>query len=465
MSNEVIVIGAIVVFLILLFAEMPVAFALGFTGALGIVALNSFGVASNVLASLPFATASQYTLIVLPMYMLLGAFVMHAGLAERLYAFAHILTRRFPGGLGVATVAACAGFAAVSGSSVATAATIGKVAVTEMTRHGYKERFAAGIVAIAATLGILIPPSIILVIYAVLTGESVGRLYAAGIIPGILSAAVYAITIVILARSAKFVTKERVKVMAGAATSGDGTTVIDGGRAEPDAGSSTAPVRLSAAMIRSALWVALIFLVVVVGLFAGIMTATESAAVAALVAVAILVIERGREGLRSVMGSIRAALSESAAVTSMSFAIMIGAAIFTYFLVAARIPSQISVALTSLDVAPIIIVLLILVALVPLGMFLDSLAILVVVVPLVYPTIIDLGFDGVWFAILMVKMIELSLITPPVGVNCFVISAVAKVKLEAVFRGVLPFYVSELIIIGLLVAFPEIVLFLPNLIP
>lgn len=441
MSGELITIIAIVVFMVLLLIEVPVAWALGISGVVGVVMLTSFKVGTSVLASVPFESTAKYSLIVIPMYILLGTFTMNAGIAERLYDLASRALRRLPGGIGIATVAAGAGFAAVSGSSVATAATIGRVSVRQMERHGYKPSLAAGIVAISATLGILIPPSVVLVIYAILSGESVARLFAAGIIPGILSALAYMVTILILAKR-------------------------KGNIIEPAALASDAPLGTTQDRfggIRSIAFILAIFLTVMVGLYSGIMTPTESAAIAALLGLVVLVIERRKDPGRKRWGTIFRSMSEASGVTSMSFGILIGASVFTYFLVSARVPFNIAQGIASLDIPPLTVVALILLATIPLGMFLDSMSILVIVVPLTYPALTALGLDGVWYGILLVKMIEISLITPPVGMNAFVISAASGVKLESVFRGSVPFIVCELVLVTILLFFPDIVLFLPNL--
>jgi len=441
-SAEFITLLVLGVFIVLLLIEVPVAWSLGIAGVLGVVLLSSSRVASSVLASVPFESTAKYSLIVVPMYILLGTFTMRAGIAERLYAFANRVSRRIPGGIGIATVAACAGFAAVSGSSVATAATIGRTSVGEMERHGYKPSFAAGIVAISATLGILIPPSVILVIYAILSGESVARLFLAGIVPGVLSATAYAVTIAILARRG-----------------------VDASAARPAALPATAgTARNRFAEIRAVLYVLVIFLTVIVGLNSGVMSPTESSAVAALLGLVVLLAEKWKGSKRRLLREAFRSMSEASGITSMSFGILIGASIFTYFLVSARVPFQVAEALTGLDLPPAAIVALILLVTIPLGMFLDSMSILVIVVPLTYPVVTGLGLDGVWYGILLVKMIEVSLITPPVGMNAFVISSASGVKLEAVFRGSVPFIVCELILVALMVLFPQIVVFLPDLV-
>lgn len=442
MSSEV----AITIFVFVLFAgllifEVPIAWCLAISGALGVIMLRSFGIGSGLLGSVPFQATASYTFVVVPLYILLGTLVMKAHVAERVYYVANRVFHRLPGGIGVATVAACAGFAAVSGSSVATAATIGKSSVQEMRRSGYKDTFAVGIVGIAATLGILIPPSLVLIMYGIISGESIARLFAAGVVPGVLSAVVYSVGVIVMAR--------RNIELPAAGAAGPGIDVPKVTRAQAG---------------RSLGYIVLIFTTIMVGIFTGIMTTTESAAIAVMMAVVILFIENRKKKGRDRWFDFSSALAETAGVKSMAFAILIGAAIFTFFLVAARVPYHAAEFLTSLDVAPIVIVVLILVVTIPLGMFLDALSILVIVVPLTYPTLVGLGFDGVWYGILLVKMIEISLLTPPVGLNAFVIASATGIKVERVFRGLLPFVAVELIIVAILVAFPDITLFLPSLV-
>lgn len=432
------------IFAFLLIFEVPIAWCLAISGALGVVMLKTFAIGAGLLGSVPFQATSSYSFIVVPLYILLGTLVMKAGIAERLYSLASRAFRKLPGGIGVATVAACAGFAAVSGSSVATAATIGKSAVLEMKRSGYKDTFATGIVGIAATLGILIPPSLVLIMYGIISGESIARMFAAGVIPGIMSALIYAIAIMMMAR--KNIVAPLAEELAASKSEVTGSKAISGDS------------------LRAIGYIVLIFTTIMVGIFTGVMTATESAAISAVMAIIILFIENRKKQGKEQRRDFTDALAETAGVKSMAFAMLIGAAIFTFFLVSARLPHHAATFLTSLDVPPIMIVIFILIAMIPLGMFLDSLAILVIIVPLTYPTLIDLGFDGVWYGILIVKMIEVSLITPPVGLNAFVLAAATGVKLERVFRGLLPFVVVELIIVAILVAFPDIVLFLPSLV-
>lgn len=487
MSSEFIVLIVLVLFFLMLAIEMPVAFALGSSGAVGVILLHSFDVASSVLANVPYESTAKFSLVVIPLYILLGAMASQAKIPERIYALINRVVGRFRGGMAVATIGACGGFAAVSGSSVATAATLGKISVGQMIRHGYRPELATGIVAIGATLGILIPPSIILIMYSIMSGESIEALFSAGIIPGVLSAMAYIVTALVVLRRQPAATSEDIARYAGEGASavtvggqmnatmersaGGGTAVLDrtalagsgrtAGSGSPSRGTGGESVF---AQWRSVFWLGVILAAVLLGIFTGTTTLTESAGVASLVALVAVLVEHFKGGVRYVVGRVRDALAETASVTSMIFAIVIGAGVFAYFLVSARVPNNVSRFFADLDLPPILIVILLLAMVIPLGMFLESMAVVVIVVPIVYPTIVELGFDGVWFAILLVKVVEIGLLTPPVGMNCFVISGATGIPLERVFKGVLPFLICEVAIVALLIVFPDIVLWLPGVV-
>ena len=518
MSVTVIVTLVMVLFIVLLAIETPVFIALAGSGVVGIMLLRGFTPANTVLETATYDSIASYTLAVIPMYILLGMFALHGDLAARVYRLGSRALGKLPGGIGVATVAACTGFAAVSGSSISTAASIGRISVGEMRRYGYPDSLSAGVVAAAGTLGILIPPSSAMVIYAVLSGESVAQLLAAGVIPGLVLAMIMGVYVMICARSMdRTADGELVTVMATAASeaesnsrrakqssrttsvttdvptlegsvhmAGSETAVRLNGTPQAEfaddyepqnrgGGDSTGTVMASdavddppmhftkAQLIRSALWLGAIFIAIFVGIFTGLYTVTESAAVGALIALVMVLVEHARGDWRGLWKKVSSAALESAAVTSMSFSLLVGAAIFSTFLVMARIPAQFAEMLANLQLPSILIVILILLALIPAGMFLESMSLMVIFVPLVHPAVVELGYEGVWFAILFVIIMELGLITPPVGMNVFVVSMTSKVKLETVFRGVLPFCFLLLLGVAILMAFPEIVLWLPEL--
>jgi len=425
------------IFFVLLASEVPIAFCLGLAGALGVLLSRGFDVASATMAGTPFTAVANYSLSIVPMYILVGMFALHARIAEHVYAVADRLLTRVRGGLGIATISACAGFAAVTGSSVATAATIGKLAIHEMRKRGYSASLAAGMVAAAGTLGILIPPSIILAIYGVLTRESIAALLLAGIVPGIMSALIYSTYVVIK----------------GSAVPED-TTLQDAIR--------NAPIRTLP--WRGVFRVGVLFFIVMIGVYSGLFTVTESGALGALFALIIMMVELRKEGWRKLVSSIKAALEEVSAVTSMAFFIFVGSSIFTFYMVSAGIPTAFTRWVAGLTVAPTLIVAIFLIALIPMGMALDSLSVLIIFVPLTYPVIHALGFSGIWYAILVVKGIELGQITPPVGINVYVVSGVGGVSPEETFRGIAPFAVMDIITAAILFIFPGIILWLPNLV-
>ncbi|MGJ9413211.1 TRAP transporter large permease [Aeromicrobium sp. CF4.19] len=463
MSADLIVVTVLAVLILFLFIEMPVAFALATSGTVGFILLRGSDVAGTTLSSIPFTATSSYTLVIIPLYVALGMFALHGRLAERVYAAARVLLRRLPGGLGVATVAACTGFSAVSGSSLATAASLGKLSVGEMIKVGYQPRFAAGIVAIAGTLGILIPPSVVMVIYGVLARESVAELLVAGIVPGVLCAIAFATLIVFRARAMIDVPTDDLSVAlahaggVGGSARGASVDVAPSGPTEP---ADEQPTVLQ--QLRALLWIGLIALVIVIGLFSGIFTVIESAAIGALVALLVLLVENLRSGVKQIASLVKDSVLQTAAITSMVFALVVGAAIFAGFLVTARVPMRFADWVVTVDLPPLLIVAVILLAVLPLGMFLEPLAIVLIVVPLVHPAVTGLGFEGVWFAVLFVMMLEIGLVTPPVGINTFVVSMASGVRAETVFLGVFPFVGVALAMVAVVFAFPELALWLPS---
>lgn len=441
MSPNLILIISVVVLVTMILSEVPVSFSLLTAGTVGLILLNDQNYTYNTLANDPYATTASFTLILIPMFIVMGMLVVQAGIASDVYGFAARVLGRFPAGLGYATVAACAGFAAVTGSSAATVATVGRISINEMRKHGYSAAFASGIVAASGTLGILIPPSVVLVIYGVLTGESIGDLLLAGFIPGVISAFLYGIVVWWRAQSQvgpQFVATDLDDVLM--------------------------PVHSDLrSQISSAIKVVVLFVVVVGGIYTGFFTATESGAVAAGVAFLMLLWTGLRKRGLGMFRLLAKALEETTEVTSMVFFLLIGGGIFSFFMVSGGYARDFAEWITDLGFNRYMIVILFLLALIPLGMLLDGLSILLITVPLVYPVIIDLGFNGLWFGILMVKMIELSLITPPVGINVYVVVGAAPgLKIEDAFRGIWPFGVMDLITIAVLFAFSPLTTWLPE---
>lgn len=483
MSPDMILLISFGIFFALLLASAPVAFSLAASGAVGITLLRSANQATATLGNTAFQAPADYNLSVIPMYILLGMLAVHGQLAARVFKLASIALGRLPGGLGVATVAACAGFSAVSGSSLATAASLGKLSVGEMRRYGYLPSFAAGIVAAAGTLGVLIPPSVLLVMYSVIAEESITRVLAAGIIPGILSFLLVGVYVMMRAGANVTVPQQGELVSAVATLSGtvsesrnarSSVLTVKGASVASSGGSGTGgfegsngtePGESRIALFRALAWIAAIFTIIIAGTFTGLFTIVESAAFGAFTALIMVFVEVGRRGNgRTILKKLYESLMDSASTTSMAFGLMIGAAIFSVFLVMTRAPMRLSNWVTSLDVPPTVVVILILVMLIPLGMFLDAFAIIIIVAPLVHPIIVELGFNGIWFAILFTVMIEIGMITPPVGMNAFVVSTATGVKLEETFKGLLPFVGLQLLLVVILLMVPDLVTWLPNLI-
>lgn len=490
MDSTLMVLIALGVFLFFLAAEMPVAVGLAAAGVTGLLLDNGFEQTAATLSSAAYQATSTYTLVVIPMFILMGVLVANAGVLGNIFDLAARLTRKLPGGLGIATVLSAAGFSAVTGSSAAAVVTLGRLCVGEMRRHGYSVKFAASIVAASGTLGVLIPPSVVLVIYGVLTNESVGQLLLAAIVPGIITALAYIATIVLMATlgNRKSHIDEAEVVAASAPSSGPSRDVLTAMQANEPAVDREADREMERELeqldlaagpggiamakptraqrwqeMESIFYIGIIFLVVLGGIYGGIFTETEAGAVGALVAVFVLLLRSGRTelGLRSSLGS---ALRETSANTSMLFALLIGGSIFTLFLVTARVPQELTDWIIGLDVNRYVVIAIILLVLLFLGALLDGMSILLLTMPLTYPLVTDLGFSGLWYGILAVKMVEVGLLTPPFGLNVFMVSGVVKeAKVEDVFRGVIPFIVAELCVVLLIVLVPDLVTWLPEL--
>ncbi len=423
---------------------VPVAFALGASGIAGIIQIQGFAGAASTIAAIPYNTTSVYTLTVVPMFILMGLLVSHSGMIDGIFNVAQRATRRLPGGLGIATVLAATFFGGISGSSVADAATIGRISIGEMAKRGYEKAYAAAIVAAAGTVDILIPPSIAMVVYGIVSGESIGALMIAGIIPGLLTAAIYIVLIVVLSRGRR-----------------DGEKVGDVALVHADEGRKTA-YRQEMFGVFGGLG---LFAIVIGGLYTGWVTATEAGALGAFtslfLSVLFVVIWRASRG-QALRQMLVGAFSETGGLTSMIFALIVGAAIFTNFLVLANVPTGVSSWILGLDFSPNVIVALLLLTLVPLGMFVDGLSMLLIVGPLFHPVAKALGMDGIWFGIMFIKGIEIGLLTPPLGLNVFVVSGLfPDIRVEDVFRRIAPFIAAEFVVSIILFTFPAIITALP----
>jgi tripartite ATP-independent transporter DctM subunit len=433
MSSDPFLIGVlgVVALVVLVVLGMRVAWAAGFVGLIGLAAQRGWDPAVGLTGLLSYAETARYTLSVLPMFILIGLLAFHAGLTQGAFAAARAWAGRLPGGLAVATVFATAGFAAVSGASTATAAVFTRVSVPEMLKAGYDPRLAAGVVAAGGTLASLIPPSAILVLYGIIVEESVGALLLAGFIPGILSAILYAVFIV---------ARVKLNPQLGPAAV-DAVSMLDKFRA-----------------LGQAWGILAVIAVVLFGLYTGWMTPTEVGGVGAMLVLLMALANRKTEKKKIVE-----AFVDTARLTAMILAIVWCILVFVRFLGFTGLPGTLADWIGALEVPRLVILLAILLTYMILGMFLDGLGMLLLTMPVVYPVIISLGYDPIWFGILVVKMIEIGLVTPPIGLNCFIVHGVRPdISLETVFRGVGPFVAMDIVTVGVLIAWPEIVLWLPR---
>ena len=418
-------------FLFLLLAlRMQIGFAMALVGFLGFWVLNSFDSGFSVLGMEAFKTGSSYTLSVIPLFILMGQFANASRMGADIYLTIYRWIGFLPGGLAMATIAACSCFAAISGSSLATAATMGMVALPEMKRFRYSDTLATGCIAAGGTLGILIPPSTVLIIYGILTEQSIATLFIAGILPGILLSLLFMLTIFIMTKWKPFL-----------GPPGPRFSVSEKTRSLKDT------------------WgIMLLFLLVVGGLYTGWFTPTEAAGVGAFGAFLITVVKG-----RLTSKNLGQALMDSARTTGMIFGILIGANILQYFLTISQMPDRLTDFVVNMGVSHYTVMFVLVLVFIILGCFMEGLSIMLLTIPIIYPIVLKLGFDPIWFGIIITVLMEMSLITPPVGVNVFVLSGVAKeVPMYTIFRGVIPFWVAMLACVVLLFLLPQIALFLPN---
>jgi len=426
--DAVAVIGFIVLFALMLL-RVPVGMAMGLVGVSGFAYLVGGGPALKLVGQTSMRTVTDYTFGVIPMFLLMGAFVTTSGMSRELFHAANTFVGHRRGGLGIATIVACAGFAAISGSSVATAATFSTVAYPEMRRYKYPQSFATGVIAAGGTLGAMFPPSTVLAVYGIITEQDIGKLFIAGILPGILAVAMYI------------------------------TTVSAIGWLRPGflpAGERAEPAERLASM--RDIWAPLaLFVFVIGGLYGGLFTPTEAGGMGAGGAFLIGVLRR-RLSLSDIRGSLLQATRTAAAV----FTVLIGALLFGYFLTITQTPQTVTEFLTGLGVGRYGVLALIMLIYLLLGCLMDAMAMIILTVPIIFPVIKTLGFDPIWFGVIIVMTVELGLIHPPVGMNVFVIKSVVKdVSFATIFMGVLPFIVTDLVRLVILIAFPTIALYLP----
>ena len=431
MSPSLVGIIGIAALVILLFSRIPVAFVMALVGVAGFGYLISFGASFNMVVKDLFGVFGSYSLTVIPLFIFMGQIAFHSGISSRLFNVAYRFMGHWPGGLAIATVGACTGFAAICGSTNATAATMAAVTLPEMKRYHYKDSLATGVVAAGGSLGILIPPSVIFIIYGVMTEQSIGKLFMAGILPGLMLSLMFSIAIIIWVnlkpeiapRGPNFSIKEKLKSLSGLIE-----TII-------------------------------LFLMVMGGLFFGIFTPTEAGAIGAFGTFLIAVVRRKI----SFQGFVQS-LVETTRISCMILMVVAGATIFGHFLAVTRIPFDVANWVSSFNLSPNAIVGIIILVYLIGGCFIDALALITLTVPIFYPVIVSLGFDPIWFGVIIVLVTQIGVVTPPVGINVYVVSGIAKdVPLHVIFQGVIPLLIALLLGTFLMIPFPQIALFLPGL--
>ncbi|GGG38107.1 C4-dicarboxylate ABC transporter [Caldovatus sediminis] len=416
---------------VLILMGVRIFVAAGLVGLVGLAALRNWDVAAGISGIVPHQQTTSYALSVLPLFILIGFLAHFAGIIQGAYRCARAWMGWMPGGLAIGTIFATAGFAAVSGASTATSAVFARVAIPELLRYDYHPRLAAAVVAAGGTLATLIPPSAILVVYGIIVEQSIGALLLAGFIPGIISALIYAGLLLLRFRFNPAL----------------GRPITDIGWDE----------RLRT--LPEILPILVVVAIVMGGMYTGWATPTEVGALGSFV-VFVMALMRGGLTARNLWR----ALLETARLTVMIFSIIWGVLIFVRFLAFAGLPGAFSEWIVALPLSPLMTLLMILAGYMVLGMFMNGIGMLLLTLPVVFPAVVALGYDPIWFGIIVVKMVEIGLITPPIGLNCFVVAGVRPdIPLQEIFRGVWPFVVADLLTVGVFIAFPELILFLPRL--
>lgn len=432
MSPAMIAALGVVVFLVLILLGMNIGLALLLVGFVGYAVVINPAAALTVLRTEPFTQGASYAMIVIPLFIMMGNFAFRAGLSSSLYSAANKWLSRVPGNLAAASVAACAGFGAICGSCAATCATMGTIAIPEMRKNNYEDTLATGSVAMGGTLGILIPPSTPMVLYCIMAETSIGAVFSAGVLPGIMLAVLCIMTIVIIVKLDpskapapwKCSWKERFKSLIGL------------------------------------IGVVILFGVVLGGMFAGFFSVNQAAAIGAFLAFLLMLWQQKGFNKKDFM----AAMKDSVTTFSMTFLIVIGASIFCKFLAVTQMPMILADAIGNMNVSPYVILLLITLIYIFLGAIMDELPMIMLTVPIFLPIMEELGFHPIWFAIYIVLVMEMGAICPPVGLNCFIISGIAKdVPLARIYKGILPFMITIVVAIVIITAFPDLVLLLPRL--
>lgn len=421
----------ILILLFLLAIGMPIGFSMILIGFVGFSYLSGFGGSFYILAKIPYVAISNYDYCVIPLFFLMAAICLTSGFGTNLFRLVYVWIGRIPGSLSIATIGACAMFAAASASTVATAVTIGKVALPEMKSYKYNDGFACGCVAAGGTLGILIPPSGVLIVFGIITEQSITKLFIGGIIPGILLASLFIAMTIIWAR-------------------------INPSLAPASLGSS---FKEKIKAITDSIEIVLLLLLIVVGLVVGWFTPTEAGAAGAFGSIILSLVRK-----RLTLKGFKEAFIDTFYSTGMIFTIILGALVFNAFLAVTTIPMELAVWVSGLDLPSVFIMIVIIVIYLLLGCVVDAFSMILLTVPIFFPVVKALGFDPIWFGIITVLVVEIALITPPIGMNVYVIWGITDdVSMSTIFRGILPFLGVLVLFIALLFVFPQLVLFLPEL--
>lgn len=420
-----------IVLMALMLVRVPIALAMAVVGFSGCIVYIGVNPSISLLGQIIIDTGFHYELSILPLFILMGAFISRSGISDELYETCYAFLGHLRGGLAMATIAACAGFSAVCGSSLATVATMSNVAMPPMRRKGYSDSLAAGSIAAGSTLGILIPPSIIMVIYGILTETNIGALFVAGVLPGILAVVLYLLAVQIVTR-----------LNPEAGPSGDRTNW---------------PERI--ASLRHVGIVIALFIFIIGGIYLGMFTATEAGGIGATVSFLICLWRR-----KLTFSILKEIVADTTQTTAMIFMVLIGALIFSSFVNLSGVPKELTAWMLDLGLGSHGVLILILAIYLLLGCVFDSMATILLTVPIFFPIITSLGFHPIWFGVIVVVVTEIAMITPPIGMNVFVLRATLKdVPTRTIFKGVLPFVAVDIVRLALLVAFPTIILLLPNM--
>lgn len=421
----------ILILIILFLLRMPVGFAMALVGVAGFSFLVSPQAGLSILARDMFYTFSSYSLTVIPMFVLMGSIASASGISQRLYEASNSMLGRLRGGLAIATVAACAGFAAICGSTTATAAAMGRVSLPEMKRYHYNDSLATGAVAAAGSLGILIPPSTIFIVYGILTEQSIGKLFVAGVFPGLILASLFALTVAVVCW--------RNPSLAPAGEPTSWKEKISG--------------------LTGVIETLALFVLVISGLFLGWFSPTQAGGIGAAGALIIGLVTR-----QLTWQGFLSAIKDALRITCMVMVIVAGATVFGHFMAVTKIPLVLSDWVISLPLPPMAIMGVIVLIYMCGGCFMDALALITLTIPIFYPAVVALGFDPIWFGVIIVLITEMGVITPPVGINVYVIKGLAQdVPLETIFKGIFPFLAALILMVVILMLFPQVATFLPSL--